>query len=790
MLPRRLVLVAPAAIAVFAILLALGVLPSLPARALPPAGTDILNVSGEIVGSSRLGSETIPISGTLTVQREAPHLEGDVEVVDFEVIAIDITGQSVTGTINITANPGFAVSTGEIRSLQASPMYPASSFFDIFLNVMIPASPLSTNPLTRHNEEVLHVVPMESGLEVPIDAWPPIGFSFEAEPNPPAQAGSEPQTFPVGEPHCTSGLPLLPALPAKLCLDSVTIVVEGATTPTPTTTPTQTPTPCPTDACTPTPTITLGPSPTPTWTPFPILSPTPTSTPVSPPDAPSFSVAPGGPSGLHPANLVGLSGEPVPINGNDNFANASVISSLPYTSTQSTVDATMEFGEPDNPAGCITFFPAIKGATVWYQYTPPVGATLTANTFGSNFDTVLAVYTGASVGALTPIVCNDDSGSLQSQVTFLASPDTTYYFQTGGFDSRTGNLRLTVTTPNVGGAGLAQFTTVGCGQLGLGEDGCDDGTDGDQDDINALSYGQDFEVGEEGISFSVAAGSQGLPGTGVAEQAACVPAQPQADQFSSLLDGTNASVFDGDGLGGDCQGATSFGLTEVPESDDVDALIDQNVQFADADADGTPDEAVFFSLAAGSPTLVERGRDAADVLWTVGGLPLGLYVAATTLGLQPGDDINALCIADQGAGSPSYNPASDMLLFSLAPGSPTLAALGASAADVIGPGPVVVHEASELGLRDSDNLDALTCSIGETPTPTPTVVPAPVIGDANCNDVVDAVDSLLVLQFDAGLLALLSCPFNADTNQDGQINSLDSILILQFVAGFLNQLPP
>ena len=51
-----------------------------------------------------------------------------------------------------------------------------------------------------------------------------------------------------------------------------------------------------------------------------------------------------------------------------------------------------------------------------------------ANTFGSNFDTTLGVYTGTR-GSLTQIACNDDSnGTLQSRVRFDAIAGTTYYF--------------------------------------------------------------------------------------------------------------------------------------------------------------------------------------------------------------------------------------------------------------------------------------------------------------------------------------------------------------------------
>jgi hypothetical protein len=53
---------------------------------------------------------------------------------------------------------------------------------------------------------------------------------------------------------------------------------------------------------------------------------------------------------------------------------------------------------------------------------------LEANTFGSNYDTTLSVYTGTRA-TLTQLGCNDDSnGSTQSRVRFDATAGTTYYF--------------------------------------------------------------------------------------------------------------------------------------------------------------------------------------------------------------------------------------------------------------------------------------------------------------------------------------------------------------------------
>ena len=77
-----------------------------------------------------------------------------------------------------------------------------------------------------------------------------------------------------------------------------------------------------------------------------------------------------------------------------------------------------------------------------------------------------------------------------------------------------------------------------------------------------------------------------------------------------------------------------------------------------------------------------------------------------------------------------------------------------------------------------------------TSTPSPTATPQGLVGDVNCRDGVNSVDSLLILQLVAGLLNQLSCPQNADTNESGDIGPIDATLILQFVAGLIPQLPP
>jgi hypothetical protein len=74
-----------------------------------------------------------------------------------------------------------------------------------------------------------------------------------------------------------------------------------------------------------------------------------------------------------------------------------------------------------------------------------------------------------------------------------------------------------------------------------------------------------------------------------------------------------------------------------------------------------------------------------------------------------------------------------------------------------------------------------------TPTPEPTVPPAgKLLGDVDCDQDVDTIDAVLVLQYSAGLLDGLECMTNADVNEDSSVDALDAIIILQIAAGLLD----
>lgn len=118
---------------------------------------------------------------------------------------------------------------------------------------------------------------------------------------------------------------------------------------------------------------------------------------------------------------------------NDNLVDAQVISGPSGAATGTNVGATKEPGEPNhagNPGG----------ASVWFAWTAPANAMFTFDTCNSEFDTLLAVYTGTAVNALTPVASNDDSCAAASSVTFTATAGTTYLIAVDGADGEGGPM--------------------------------------------------------------------------------------------------------------------------------------------------------------------------------------------------------------------------------------------------------------------------------------------------------------------------------------------------------------
>jgi len=87
---------------------------------------------------------------------------------------------------------------------------------------------------------------------------------------------------------------------------------------------------------------------------------------------------------------------------------------------------------------------SINAGGVWYEFTAPFNAIITANTFGSNYDTKLFAFSSDDCVAFECIAGNDDSGGLQSQISFGVNAGETVYFLVSGFFSATGDYSFTV----------------------------------------------------------------------------------------------------------------------------------------------------------------------------------------------------------------------------------------------------------------------------------------------------------------------------------------------------------
>ena len=161
---------------------------------------------------------------------------------------------------------------------------------------------------------------------------------------------------------------------------------------------------------------------------------------------------------------------------NDNFVNAQVINGCSGTIGGSTFGATSESGEPSHdPPDSSSLSPS---HTVWYQWQAPATVSTTTTTAGSDFDTILAVYTGNTVGSLTRIGFNDDVQNgviITSSVTFNAIAGTTYMIAVDGWGGDAGTVRLNwngcpCTSPLVvndnGDAGDASSGDGACATIG------------------------------------------------------------------------------------------------------------------------------------------------------------------------------------------------------------------------------------------------------------------------------------------------------------------------------------
>lgn len=117
---------------------------------------------------------------------------------------------------------------------------------------------------------------------------------------------------------------------------------------------------------------------------------------------------------------------------NDSLASRITLSGSTPSINGDNTDATLESGEPT--------YGSISGASVWYEWTAPASGFITVTADALTGDTVLGIFTGSVVNALTQIAFNDDthdpipgSSDHLSALTFYAVAGTSYKISVAGY---------------------------------------------------------------------------------------------------------------------------------------------------------------------------------------------------------------------------------------------------------------------------------------------------------------------------------------------------------------------
>jgi uncharacterized protein (TIGR03437 family) len=157
----------------------------------------------------------------------------------------------------------------------------------------------------------------------------------------------------------------------------------------------------------------------------------------------------GGSGGLMQLNVNGTGVASI---GNDEPATATAVSSLPFTITQTTQPATMNSADPVH--SCTG---KADSATVWFRYVATADGTLSVDAAGSDYYTVLAIYSG-SAGAGAELGCNGDwTSSPRSGTRATVSQGQSYLIEASGWNKAGGG---TLTLNASLGAGSAPTSTI------------------------------------------------------------------------------------------------------------------------------------------------------------------------------------------------------------------------------------------------------------------------------------------------------------------------------------------
>ena len=131
-----------------------------------------------------------------------------------------------------------------------------------------------------------------------------------------------------------------------------------------------------------------------------------------------------------------ITAAPAPATTIDAFADAALITGSTGALAGTTVNASRETNEPTHGGYG-------GSASIWYFWTAPSNGTFALSTLGSSYDTLLGAYTGTTVGALSTLAANDDSGGgLWSAVTVNVTAGTTIKIAIDGYGGLRGSTVL------------------------------------------------------------------------------------------------------------------------------------------------------------------------------------------------------------------------------------------------------------------------------------------------------------------------------------------------------------
>lgn len=414
---------------------------------------------------------------------------------------------------------------------------------------------------------------------------------------------------------------------------------------------------------------------------------------------------------------------------NDDFADATAVTTIPFSDEVDMLTASAEFSEP--PPNC--FFEGAAASTVWYRFVAPRDMMVQANTENSGVSNAfMVVYQGNAIDNLTPIACgNPYSFYPDTRLAFEAQGGSVYYIQLGtvsynfGFgrsaDAAGADVGLGIVTLN-----LTELAVPSC---------------------PAPDFTFDDPAGDTLFPRPPPPGPITSP-----DVPPSPPARPEPHDITSVS-----------GAGG----SDSYCLT---------------VQFArpiDPPGSNTNDE-----LYANIDIDIDQNRltGYSSEVDYICGLPAGLGV-----------DMSVNTYNSAGAIIPLYNYAAPPLpsgeqLFAIAlygQRSVTLIipneALTGVPTDTGGPDQF--NFALDVGSRFAGPSDCAPNG-GLIHSPEPAVA-----GDVNCDGATNPVDTSIILQMVAGLIPSVPCPWVGDVNGTGVIGPIDALLILQYDARLLSALP-